>query len=122
MCFADPANPTDEAIETYLGPLLMSARRREMAEAYAIALEKNELAGIGPMLGESPVPARILWGMADTIFSPRGADHLDRSFRVSLGVRRLPNSKLFWPEERPDVIVAEARALWNSPAAQQRRA
>ena len=122
MCFADPTNPTDEAIETYLGPLLMSARRRELAEAYAIALEKNALAGIGSMLGQSPVPARIVWGMADTIFSPRGADHLDRSFRVSLGVRRLPNSKLFWPKERSDVIVAEARALWNSPAAQQRRA
>jgi len=122
MCFADPANPTDEALETYLGPLLMSARRRELAEAYAIALEKNALAGIGPVLRRSPVPARIVWGMADTIFSPRGADHLDRSFGVSLGVRRLPDSKLFWPEERPDVIVAEARALWNSPAAQQRPA
>jgi hypothetical protein len=64
----------------------------------------------------------MVWGLADTIFSPRGADHLDRSFRVSLGVRRLPNSKLFWPEERSDVIVAEARALWDSPAAQQRAA
>lgn len=122
MCFADPANPTDEAIETYLGPLLMSARRRELAEDYAIALEKNALAGIGPTLQQSPVPARIVWGLADTIFSARSADHLDRSFRISMGVRRLPNSKLFWPEERPDVIVAEARALWGSPAAQQRAA
>ena len=122
MCFADPANPTDEALETYLGPLLMSARRRQLAEAYAIALEKNALAGIGPALRRSPVPVRIVWGMADTIFSPRGADHLDRSFGVSLGVRRLPQSKLFWPEERPDVIVAEARALWNTPAGRMRSA
>jgi pimeloyl-ACP methyl ester carboxylesterase len=122
MCFADPANPTDEAIDIYLGPLLMSARRRQLAEAYAIALEKNALAGIGPALRRSPVPVRIVWGMADTIFSPRGADHLDESFGVSLGIRRLPTSKLFWPEERPDVVVAEARALWESPAGRQRSA
>jgi pimeloyl-ACP methyl ester carboxylesterase len=122
MCFADPANPTDEAIETYLGPLLMSARRRALTEAYAIALEKNALAGIGASLRQSPVPARIVWGMSDTIFSPHGADHLDRSFGVSLGVRRLETSKLFWPEERPDVIVAEAQALWNSPAGRARAA
>lgn len=120
MCFADPANPTDEAIEVYLGPLLMSARRRQLTEAYAIALEKNALAGIGPVLRKSPVPVRIVWGMADTIFSPKGAGHLDRSFGVSLGVRQLPASKLFWPEERPDVIVAEARALWATAVVQKR--
>ena len=59
-------------------------------------------------------PVRIVWGMADTIFSTANADYLDRAFGGSRGVRRLDGSKLFWPEERPDVIAEEARALWNA--------
>lgn len=31
----------------------------------------------------------------------------------SRGVRRLPGRKLFWPEELPDVVAEEARALWG---------
>jgi haloalkane dehalogenase len=52
--------------------------------------------------------------MDDTIFSPAGADHLAQAFANSRGVRRLENAKLFWPEERPDVIAAQARILWES--------
>lgn len=112
MCFADPAHPTDEAIETYFAPLLASARSRHFAHAYATALERNALAGIGPALARSRVPVRILWGSADTIFSADNPGFLDRAFGRSLGVRRLDGSKLFWPEERPDVIAEEARQLW----------
>jgi haloalkane dehalogenase len=30
----------------------------------------------------------------------------------SRGIRRVPGGKLFFPEEFPDVIADEARALW----------
>jgi hypothetical protein len=58
------------------------------------------------------VPTRIVWGMGDTIFSPESPGYLDRTFGNSRGVRRLERSKLFWPEERPEIVAAEARALW----------
>jgi len=116
MCYADPAHPTDEAIATYFAPLLASRRSRELAHAYAVALERNALAGIGPALAHSRVPVRIVWGEADTIFAARDAGFLDRAFGHSLGVRRLPHDKLFWPEERPDVIADEARQLWSATA------
>ena len=116
MCYADPAHPTDEAIATYFGPLLASQRSRDLTHAYAIALEHNALAGIGPMLARSRMPVRIVWGSADTIFAAGNAGFLDRAFGHSRGVRRLPHSKLFWPEERPDVIVEEARSLWRETA------
>ena len=111
MCYADSAHPTDEAIDTYFGPLLSTQRRKDNAHAYAIALERNALAGIGPALRRSAVPTRIVWGMGDTIFSVRNPDFLDRAFGQSRGVRRLDASKLFWPEERPDVIAQELQAL-----------
>ncbi len=113
MCYADPAHPTDEAIDTYFGPLLSTERRKTLAHAYAIALEPNPLVGIGAQLAGSVIPVRIVWGMGDTNFSADSPDYLDRVVGNSCGVRRLERGKLFWPEERPDVIAEEARTLWR---------
>jgi haloalkane dehalogenase len=112
MCYFDPTHPTDEAIESYFTPLVNSARRKAQVHAYAVALEKNPLVGIAPLLQRSPVPTRIVWGTGDTIFSSASPDYLDRTFGVSLGVRRLPRQKLFWPEELPHVVAEEALAVW----------
>jgi pimeloyl-ACP methyl ester carboxylesterase len=114
MCYADPSQPTDEAIETYFAPLVASPRRKALLHAYAIALETNALDGIDNALNCSRIPTRILWGMADTIFSPDDAVYLDRTVGNSRGVRRLAGAKLFWPEEQPDVIAEEARQLWSA--------
>jgi pimeloyl-ACP methyl ester carboxylesterase len=116
MCYTDPANPSDAALEMYFGPLLSSPKRRHQVEAHAIAQGRNALAGITPMLGRCAIPTRIIWGMADTIFAPDNADYLDHAFARSRGVRRLEKAKLFWPEERPDVIVEEGDRLWRSLA------
>lgn len=111
MTFTYPHNPSDEAIEYYLAPLVAAPER---THAYAIALERNWLAGTQAGLRQSTVPARIVWGTGDTIFSPSGPDYLDRSFGNSRGVRRVEGAKLFFPEEFPELIAAEALALWNA--------
>eukprot|EP01034_Spumella_vulgaris_P029987 gene29987-37131_t len=113
QCYQDPRQPSDEAIDTYLRPLVATPQRKQLVHAYAMALERNVLAGVEAGLKASAIPTRILWGSSDTIFSPAGANYLDRTLGRSQGVRRLAGSKLFWPEERPDVIIAEARALWT---------
>jgi haloalkane dehalogenase len=51
--------------------------------------------------------------MSDTIFSARTPDYFAGLFPRFAGVRRIPEAKLFFPEEYPDVIAAEARELWN---------
>jgi haloalkane dehalogenase len=112
QCYSDPAHPTDEAIDYYLKPLASTPLRKAQTHAYAIALEKNPLVGIGPALARYGGPVRVVWGMGDTIFSPKSPDHLDRAFPKSQGVRRLEGSKLFWPEERPEIVAEEARKLW----------
>ena len=113
MCYSDPVNPTDEAIDTYFAPLLSSAQRKALVHAYAIALERNPLEGITAQLVRSIAPVRIVWGMQDTIFSADSPDYLNHTLGNSCGARRLEHGKLFWPEERPDVIAEEARFLWS---------
>jgi haloalkane dehalogenase len=113
QCYANPAHPTDEAIETYLGPLVGSPWRKGLTNAYAVALAPNPLAGIEPALKRCQIPTRIVWGMADKIFSQSSPDYLNRTFSRSRGVRRLEGAKLFFPEEMPEVIVEEATRLWG---------
>jgi haloalkane dehalogenase len=113
QCYANPAHPTDEAIDTYLTPLVSSRERKALTNAYAVALTPNPLAGIESALRSCRVPTRIVWGTADKIFSPSSPDYLARTVGNSLGVRRVPGAKLFFPEEMPEVIVEEARWLWD---------
>ncbi|MBB6254685.1 alpha/beta fold hydrolase [Nitrospirillum iridis] len=116
MTFSDPSQPTDEAIDYYLGPLVSSPRRRDLVHAYTLGLAPNPLAGIEKDLRRVTAPSRIVWGMADTIFNPAGADYLAGILANCQGVRRLPQAKLFFPEEYPEVIAEEAKKLWGVTA------
>ncbi len=111
--FTHPSNPTDDAIDYYLAPLVSSARRKALTNAYAVSLERNALAGIERELRRCTAPMRVVWGTGDTIFSHASPDYLHRSFGNSRGVRRVEGAKLFFPEEFPDLIAEEARRLWG---------
>jgi pimeloyl-ACP methyl ester carboxylesterase len=113
QCYADPTHPTDEAIETYLAPLVSSPRRKTLTNAYAAGLDPNPLAGIESALKRCYVATRIVWGTGDKIFSQASPDYLARTVANSLGVRRVPGAKLFFPEEMPGLIVEEAQFLWS---------
>lgn len=114
LTYTFPTNPTDEAIDYYLGPLVSSWERKALVNAYAIGLERNPLAGIEAALRRSTVPTRVVWGTGDPIFSSASPDYLDRTLGNSRGVRRVPGAKLFFPEEFPDLIAEEARGLWGA--------
>jgi pimeloyl-ACP methyl ester carboxylesterase len=117
LCYANAAHPIDEALAMYFAPLIESAERKAALHRYAVALGRNALAGVRDAQRRSRVPTRIVWGVDDTIFDAANADYLHRSFGNSRGVRRLTGAKLFWPEERPDVVAAQARILWQSSPA-----
>jgi pimeloyl-ACP methyl ester carboxylesterase len=111
--FRDPSRFADETIEYYVTPLVNTPLRREQYHAFHVALEPNPLAGIEASLNRSPIPVRIVWGAADDIFAQQDAEYLDRTFPNSRGIRRVPEGKLFFQEEFPDVIAEEAQRLWR---------
>jgi pimeloyl-ACP methyl ester carboxylesterase len=111
--FRDPGRFADETIEYYVSPVVSTPLRRAQYHAFHIALEPNPLAGIEASLKRSKVPVRIVWGASDDIFAQEDADYLDRTFPNSQGIRRVPEAKLFFQEEFPEVIAEEARKLWR---------
>jgi pimeloyl-ACP methyl ester carboxylesterase len=113
QCYSNPAHPTDEAIETYLAPLLSTPRRKNLTDAYAAALNPNPLVGVTAALKKCYVATRVVWGTADSIFATTSADFLAQTVANSLGLRRVPGAKLFFPEEMPELIIEEAKWVWS---------
>jgi haloalkane dehalogenase len=113
MCYSDPKQPTDAALEQYLEPLVSSSARKELINRYAVSLAPNPLRGIESELRKCTVPTRIVWGMSDNIFSTKNPDYLYSILPQMMGIARLRAAKLFFPEEHPDIIASEARNLWK---------
>jgi len=111
--FHDPAHFADETIEYYAAPLVATPLRRTQYHEFHLALVPNPLAGIEASLRRCKAPVRIVWGAADDIFKMADAEYLDRTLPRSMGIRTVPEGKLFFPEEFPDVIADEAKRLWR---------
>ncbi|MES2036773.1 MAG: alpha/beta hydrolase [Pseudomonadota bacterium] len=111
--FHNPAILSADNIACYVTPLVSSALRRQQYHDFHLALEPNPLAGIEAKLKHSNIPVRIVWAGSDTLFSLADANYLDRLFPQSRGIRVVPEGKLFFQEEYPDVIAEEARHLWK---------
>jgi len=111
LCYSRPERLTDTALEQYLLPLCANADRRALVNRYALGLTPNPLQGISTRLRKCAVPTRIVWGMSDHIFSGKSPDYLAGILPRVIAVRRLPEAKLFFPEEYPEVIAEEAQRL-----------
>ena len=111
--YTNPANLTDECIETYFRPLIASPERIAQFNAYTIALDHNELIAIAPQLAKYRAPVRMLWSELAAGFPVESAMWLDRTLPKSRGVRVIPGAKLFFPEEMPDIVAEEALTLWR---------
>ncbi|MBJ6763554.1 alpha/beta hydrolase [Myxococcaceae bacterium JPH2] len=111
--FEHPSQLTNEIVEFYAAPMVSSPLRREQYHAFHRALAPNPLAGIEAKLKRTHVPVRMVWGASDTIFPVADAQYLDRTFPGSQGIRFVPNGKLFFQEENPDIIAEEALRLWK---------
>lgn len=114
FCYTFPDKLADETIDYYFKPLVATPESIKLTNAYAIGLDPNPLAGIEAKLKKCTMPVRIVWGTGDPIFKQESADYLANTFPNSRGVRRVEGAKLFFPEEFPDVIAEELRALWRA--------
>ncbi|WP_338424513.1 alpha/beta fold hydrolase [Sphingopyxis kveilinensis] len=113
ICYTDPANLTEEAMRHYFTPLLSSPRRRRQFQEYGVAFEPNPLPAIEKKLRAYQGPVRMIWGTGDVHFSVAWAEWLHRTFPASRGIRLVEGAKLFFTEERPDIVVEEAIRLWT---------
>jgi len=113
LAYTNPEKLEDETIETYFRPLTETPLKKAQVSQYAVSMETNLLVPIRDELHRWKGPARMVWGLKDTLFGVEWAEWLDRKLPGSRGVRRLEEANLFFPEEMPDLIAEEAEMLWN---------
>lgn len=104
---------SDENIEVYFGPLVANAGRLAQARRYGTDMLPNPLPAITPKLRAFARPVRMVWANNLDLFPNDGAAWLDKTFPGSRGIRFVEDAKLFFPEEHPDLVAAEARRLWG---------
>lgn len=114
IAFTNPDFFDEELAKAYLWPLTSCELRRGQCQQYGVQFEPNPLPAIQARLRSLPVPARILWGTADSFFPTVWAEWLHCSLPYSRGIRFLEGARLFFPEEFPDLVVEEAERLWSS--------
>jgi haloalkane dehalogenase len=113
LAYTNPEKLQDETIETYFRPLAETPLKEAQVSQYAASVETNLLVAIRDELHRWKGPARMVWGLKDTLFGVEWAEWLNRTLPGSRGVRRLEEANLFFPEEMPDLIAEEAEKLWN---------
>lgn len=119
LAYTYPERLTDETVETYFRPVVKTPLKKAQMNRFLVSMETNPLVAIREELRRWKGPARMVWGLKDTLFGVEWAEWLDRTLPGSRGVRRVEGANLFFPEEMPELIAEEAARLWDdkSPTA-----
>ena len=101
------------AIDYSLRPLIASPLRRAQLNRYLAAFEPNPLVAIKPLLEHCNAPTRMVWERPTRCSRLPGRSGSIAPCPNPGGVRLVDRGRLFWPEEHPDLLAAEARTLWS---------
>lgn len=102
-----------EALEVYLEPLLASPERIAQLERFIACMDAAETTRIRPQLEKLDVPTLVAWGLGDVYFAEEWADWLARTLPGVRRVVKIPNARLFFPEERPFETSTLIRQHWQ---------
>jgi pimeloyl-ACP methyl ester carboxylesterase len=114
MVYEDPKTATDETIRINLGPLVSSPERKAAFNRYAGLQDHSQLVVVEGDLRKLQTPCLIVWGTDDVFFPTEWAYWLKDALPNARDVIELPGAKLFFPEERPDVLNKHIYDFWSS--------
>jgi pimeloyl-ACP methyl ester carboxylesterase len=111
--YADPGILTDEIIGLYLQPLLSSQQRIEAFQRYWLGFDNAQTIAIEPALRRLNAPTLIVWGLEDIFFDKKWAYWLKETIPGAERVIEVPDSRLFFPEDRPDALTGPLLSFWG---------
>ena len=116
LAFEYPDRLTPELVRAYLGPLVASPARMNLLNAYVAAIDVPPGDDLLAALQAFDRPTLIAWGDADVFFGTDCARWLARTIPGTRHCEIVRGAKLFFAEERPDVLNALLREHWTYAA------
>ena len=107
----DDLSRAREAVPVHYGPYARHGGGAALARQVR-ALDVRDTLAVQDALPALDLPARIVWGAADQFQKVRYGERFARDLRAPL--RRIEGGKHFVPEDHPDVLAEEVRALVRS--------
>lgn len=112
--FEHPEQVSAETIDAFLRPAIENEESAHTGQRWMQALKAEDLSRVTPKLRDLHAPALIVWGTGDTFFDKKWAYWLKDTLAGPTEVVEVPGAKLFFPEERPDLLAGHLRSFWAS--------
>lgn len=111
--FEHPEKVSDEVLLAYIGPTMGTIEAGQQFERWLTGLDNADLVAVEPQLKELAAPTLVVWGTGDEFFGLSYAHWLRDTIPGVTEVVEVPGGKLFFPEERPDELIAPLRRFWQ---------
>jgi pimeloyl-ACP methyl ester carboxylesterase len=112
--YQDPAQVSDETIETYLRPHVSSPQRTRDLERFLAAFDCAQTLAIESQLRKLQTPTLIVWGDDDVYFPVKWAHWLEQTIPGARRCVELAGGRIFFPEERSTELNTELRKHWSA--------
>jgi len=98
--YEHPEQVSDESIETYLRPLVMTEQRTRDFQRFLAAFDNTHTRAVQVQLRTLTVPTLIVWGTDDVYFDVRWSKWLAETIPGTRRRLELEGARIFFPEER----------------------
>jgi len=119
VAYQDAGSLPDEAVLSYVRPLVGSPARIQQMLGYLAATTKADLIEVAPQLRSLQAPVLVLWGTADSFFPLSLAHWLRDNLPRVEEVVEIEGAPVFWPEEQPELLNRKLREFWTRHAPDQ---
>jgi pimeloyl-ACP methyl ester carboxylesterase len=111
--YEHPEKVSDQSIEQYLRPLVMTEQRTRDLQRFLAAFDNWHTRAIEDRLKTLRAPTLIVWGTDDAYFDVRWSHWLANTIPGTRRRVEFEGARIFFPEERHEEFNRELRAHWE---------
>ena len=111
--YEHPENVTDETIETFLHPFVVTDQRTRDLERFVNAFDNKYTVEVEPKLKALKAPTLIVWGTDDVYFDLKWSEWLAKTIPGTKRRVEFKDARIFFPEERAEDFNRELRDFWK---------
>ncbi|MGH3278043.1 MAG: alpha/beta fold hydrolase [Trebonia sp.] len=108
-----PERVPQEVWRAYLTGIAGTMDRARDSERLFASLDPADIEAVGGQLRALQVPTQLVWGTGDTGFGVKWAYFLRDLIPGAREVIEVDGAKVFFPDERPEDLIAPLRRLWG---------